>query len=236
MKLNNENKEKKIKEERTPVMILTIDIGNNKLELLNIYDINNPEQDIYNFCLKNKLDFNILKEIKEQIQILISQNIYKNIQQNQINSFSKEPSQISEINGNEKNKYQNFINNSDNLTETNFNTNQQNNIEDNINIFEMNDNNKNNIMAKSTNNNNLKKYYSKLSNYTTNTNNIKDTKKIIRHKIHKSKIEELDKEIQFFNNKNNNINLSSQIFNSFTPNNSSFLFHHHLIRVIIIKI
>ena len=224
MKLNNENKEKKIKEERTPVMILTIDIGNNKLELLNIYDINNPEQDIYNFCLKNKLDFNILKEIKEQIQILISQNIYKNIKQNQINSFSKEPSQISEINGNEKNKYQNFINNSDNLTETNFNTNQQNNIEDNINIFEMNDNNKNNIMAKSTNNNNLKKYYSKLSNYTTNTNNIKDTKKIIRHKIHKSKIEELDKEIQFFNNKNNNINinLSSQIFNSFTPNNSSF--------------
>ena len=102
----------------------------------------------------------------------------------------------------------------------------------------MNDNNKNNIMAKSTNNNNLKKYYSKLSNYTTNTNNIKDTRKIIRHKIHKSKIEELDKEIQFFNNKNNNINinLSSQIFNSFTPNNSSFLFHHHLIRVIIIQI
>ena len=66
MKLNNENKEKKIKEERTPVMILTIDIGNNKLELLNIYDINNPEQDIYNFCLKNKLDFNILKEINLQ--------------------------------------------------------------------------------------------------------------------------------------------------------------------------
>ena len=63
MKLNNKNKEKKIKEERTPVMILTIDIGNNKLELLNIYDINNPEQDIYNFCLKNKLDFNIPKEI-----------------------------------------------------------------------------------------------------------------------------------------------------------------------------
>ena len=66
MKLNNKNKEKIIKKERTPVMILTIDIGNNKLELLNIYDINNPEQDIYNFCLKNKLDFNILKEINLQ--------------------------------------------------------------------------------------------------------------------------------------------------------------------------
>ena len=221
MKLSDENKSKYIFEEKAPFMVLTIDVGSDKLELLNIYDINNPEQDIYNFCLKNNLDFSILKEIKEQIQILISQNIQQNNKQNQINSISKEGSQLTEINGYDYNiKYQNFINSSDNLTETNFNTNQQNNIED-INNLELFDGNKNNIMAKSTNNNKLKKYYCKLPNYTTNTNNIKDTKKIIRHKIHKSKIEEMDKEMQFFDNKNNN-NLSSQIFNNYTPSNSSF--------------
>jgi hypothetical protein len=220
MELKDEKNSKNIIEEKTPSMVLTIDIGNNNLDLLNIYDINNPEQDIYNFCLKNKLDFNILKEIKDQIQILITQNIQQNNRQNQTNSYSKEISQLNEVNGYDKNvKYQNFINSSDNLTETNFNTNQQNNVED-INNLEILDGN-NNMMPKSTNNNNLKKYYSKLSTYTTNTNNIKDTKKIIRHKIHKSKIEELDKEMQMFNNKNNN-NISSQIFNNYTQNNSSF--------------
>ena len=188
MKLNNENnnniKEKNIDcEEITPAMILTLDIGNKKLEKLNIYDIDNPEQDIYNFCLKNKLDFNILKEIKNQIQILISQNINRNILQNQINSFSKEASQLNEINNNDKNiKYQNFINNSDNLTETNFNTNQQNNFED-LNNYEIYENFNKNKPTKSKSNNNLKKYYNKVNNY--NANSIKDTKKIITHKIHK---------------------------------------------------
>ena len=220
MKLKDETNSKKNVEEKTPSMVLTIDIGNNKLDLLNIYDINNPEQDIYNFCLKNKLDFNILKEIKDQIQILITQNIQQNNRQNQANSYSKEISQLNEVNGYDKNiKYQNFINSSDNLAETNFNTDQQNNIED-INNLEILDGN-NNMLPKNTNNNNLKKYYSKLSTYTTNTNNIKDTRKIIRHKIHKSKIEELDKEMRMFNNKNNH-NISSQIFNNYTPNNSSF--------------
>ena len=219
MQINNENnkdnqEKNDIVEKLTPTMILTIDIGNKNLEKLNIYDIENPEQDIYNFCLKNKLDFNILKEIKNQIQILISQNIYKNIGQNQINNLSKNSSQLNELSNNDKNiKYQNFINNSDNLTETNFNTNQLNNIED-LNIFEMVDNNKYKIISKSNSNNNLKKYYNKISNY--NTNNIKDTKKIIRHKMHKSKIEELDKEIEIMN-KNDIINN-----NLYTNNSSSF--------------
>ena len=70
MKVNdesNDNKEKnEFEEESSPDMILTIDIGNNQLKKLNIYDIDNTEQDIYNFCLNNKLDFNILKEIKRQ--------------------------------------------------------------------------------------------------------------------------------------------------------------------------
>ena len=226
MKLNNEiindNKEINIdSEEITPAMVLTLDIGNKKLEKLNIYDIDNPEQDIYNFCLKNKLDFNILKEIKNQIQILISQNINPNFQQNQINSYSKDTSQLNEININDKNlKYQIFFNNSDNLTETNFNTNQQNNNVEELNNNEIHENNNKNKIIKSKSNNNLKKYYNKINNY--NTNNIKDTKKIIRHKIHKSKIEELDKEIELFNNNINNFSPPLYNNNNYTPNNSSF--------------
>ena len=217
--LNNDN-DINIKEKNNinvePTMILTIDIGNNQLEKLNIYDIDNIEQDIYNFCLKNKLDFNILKEIRNQIQILITNNMLQNTQQNSIKNTSNEISKINEINNIDKNLiFQNVINNSDNLTETNFNTNQQNNFED-LNNFEIFDNNKN---KKS----NLKKYYNKVNNY--DFNNIKDTKKLIRHKNHKSKIEEIDKELKLFynNNKDNNY-LSPQpaIFNDYTPSNSSF--------------
>ena len=217
--LNNDN-DINIKEKNNinvePTMILTIDIGNNQLEKLNIYDIDNIEQDIYNFCLKNKLDFNILKEIRNQIQILITNNMLQNTQQNSIKNTSNEISKINEINNIDKNLiFQNVINNSDNLTETNFNTNQQNNFED-LNNFEIFDNNKNK-------NSNLKQYYIKVNNY--DFNNIKDTKKLIRHKNHKSKIEEIDKELKLFynNNKDNNY-LSPQpaIFNDYTPSNSSF--------------
>ena len=125
MKVNdesNDNKEKnEFEDETSPDMILTIDIGNNQLKKLNIYDIDNTEQDIYNFCLKNKLDFKFLKEIKNQIQILIANRELQNTQQNKLTDASKELSQTN-------------IKSSDNLTETNFNTNHQNNNEDPNNI------------------------------------------------------------------------------------------------------
>ena len=220
MKLNNENtsdnKENNSNEEKGngPAMILTINVGNNQLRQLNIYDIDNTEKDVYDFCLKYKLDFNILKEIKNQIQILITNKLLENIKQNLMINSSKDESEINNISNNEKNiKYQNYINNSDNLTETNFITNQQNNIDDlnNLEIFD----NKN-----INNNSNLKKYYNKVNN--NNIANIKDNKKIIRHKIHKSKIEEIDKQIETVNY-NNNI-FSPPLFNNITPNNSSLFF------------
>ena len=145
MKLNNENtsdnKENNSNEEKGngPAMILTINVGNNQLRQLNIYDIDNTEKDVYDFCLKYKLDFNILKEIKNQIQILITNKLLENIKQNLMINSSKDESEINNISNNEKNiKYQNYINNSDNLTETNFITNQQNNIDDlnNLEIFD----------------------------------------------------------------------------------------------------
>jgi hypothetical protein len=141
----------------------------------------------------------------------------QNTQQNSIKNTSNEISKINEINNIDKNiKFQNVINNSDNLIETNFNTKQQNNLED-LNNFEIFDNSKNK-------NSNLKQYYIKVNNY--DINNIKDTKKVIRHKNHKSKIEEIDKELKLFynNNKDNNY-LSPQpaTFNEYTPSNSPFL-------------
>ena len=220
MKLNNEenndDKQNKsdTKEENTPTMILTIDIGNNQLKKLNIYNIYNTEQDIYNFCLKNQLDFTILKEIQKQIEILISNKLKQNSKQNQINNSSLK---TKDINNNEKNKLQNSSNISDNLAETNFNTNQPNFIE-NMNDLEILNNYNTKFICNNGNNSNLKKYYSKVNNnINNNLNNIKDNKKIIRHKIHESKIEELDRESELFNN-----NLFSPVINSYTPNNSFF--------------
>ena len=219
MNLNNEDNYSKYektdyKEERTPAMILTIDIGNNQLKNLNIYDINNTEQDIYNFCLKNQLDFIILKEIKKQVEILIASKLNQNVQQNKLHDSSSP--KRNEINHKEKNKYQNSFNNSENIAETNFNTNQPNCV-DNMNDLESFNNINKKLNGKIVNNN-LDKYYSKLNNINNNNiNNIKDNKKIIRHKIHKSKIEELDKESELFNN-----NIFSPVINNYTPNSSFF--------------
>ena len=210
MKVNdesNDNKEKnEFEEESSPDMILTIDIGNNQLKKLNIYDIDNTEQDIYNFCLNNKLDFNILKEIKRQIQILIANRQLQNSQLNKLTDASKELSQTN-------------LKSSDNLTETNFNTNHQNNNEDLNNIESFDRNSK-----KTTN---LEKYYNKLAkddvnNNTYNTNNkMQDNGKVIRNKIHKPKIKSMEQDIDYFNTNMNN-NITPSIFNTnYTPENSS---------------
>ena len=210
---NNDNKEKnEFDEEASPDMILTIDIGNNQLKQLNIYDIDNTEQDIYNFCLKNKLDFNILKEIKNQIQILIANRQFQNSQQNKLTDVSKELSQTNI-------KSQNIINSSDNLTETNFNTNHQNNNEEPNNIESFDRNSKKTY--------NLEKYYNKLNNGSTDNNtnnsnnNVQDNRKAIRHMIHKPKIKPIEQDLENFNNNLNN-NITPSIFNTnYTPENSS---------------
>ena len=58
------NKEQEIQ----PMMILTIDIGNGHVDKLQLFDLNNIEQETYDFCVKNKLDFNTMQEINTQIQ------------------------------------------------------------------------------------------------------------------------------------------------------------------------
>ena len=51
-----------------PMMILTIDIGNGQVDKLQLYDLNNIDKETYDFCVKNKLDFNTMQEINTQIQ------------------------------------------------------------------------------------------------------------------------------------------------------------------------
>ena len=61
---NGSNQEQEIQ----PMMILTIDIGNGHVDKLQLFDLNNIEQETYDFCVKNKLDFNTMQEINTQIQ------------------------------------------------------------------------------------------------------------------------------------------------------------------------
>lgn len=55
--------------------ILNIDIGNGKIEQLKIYNYHNPKKDVYDFCMKNNLDYNTMEEINKQL----NESIFKNI-------------------------------------------------------------------------------------------------------------------------------------------------------------
>ena len=52
----------------TSLMVLTIDIGNGTCDKLRIHNINDYQEEAYNFCAKNNLDFNTMKEINHQIE------------------------------------------------------------------------------------------------------------------------------------------------------------------------
>ena len=58
-----------------PVMVLTIDIGNGKIEQFKLYNFENPKKDIYEFCMKNNLDYNTMEEITNQLNELIAKKV-----------------------------------------------------------------------------------------------------------------------------------------------------------------
>ena len=61
------------------IMVLTIDIGNGTCDKLKIYNINNYQEESYDFCAKNNLDFNTMKEINHQIEkVLLDSGIFMN--------------------------------------------------------------------------------------------------------------------------------------------------------------
>ena len=75
----------------TSLMVLTIDIGNGLCDKLRIHNINDYQEEAYNFCAKNNLDFNTMKEINHQIEkVLVDSGVYLN----EINSKNSDIKQL----------------------------------------------------------------------------------------------------------------------------------------------
>ena len=64
-----------------PMMILTIDIGNGQVDKLQLFDLNNIDKQTYDFCVKNKLDFNTMQEINTQIQNVLKEKQFEEEQE-----------------------------------------------------------------------------------------------------------------------------------------------------------
>ena len=88
--------------EEVPKMILTIDVGNGKIEQLKIFNLINPEKDIYEFCMNNKLDYYTMEEITKQIHDVIdSKNKeieHSNQQIEENNKLEKNTNDINKMN------------------------------------------------------------------------------------------------------------------------------------------
>ena len=190
-----------LEQEIQPMMILTIDVGNGHVDKLQLYDLNNIEQETYDFCVKNKLDFNTMQEINTQIQNVLKnkqleeeqeiENVFQEIKEeddekiteNNINDIREQESIII-TNSNEMDTQKE--NNNDILSDHSKNV-----IEEKNNKIEKeNDDNINNI-----NSNNMKNINSNNSNNinSDNSNNIKN--------INRNNINNIDN-----NNNSNNMN------------------------------
>ena len=75
---NNDNK---------PFLQLTIDIGNGIIENFKLYNLDNPKKDIYEFCMKNNIDYNTMEEITKHIneEIDKKKDEEENLENNNIN-------------------------------------------------------------------------------------------------------------------------------------------------------
>ena len=69
-------------------MILTIDVGNNKIEQMKLYDLLNPHKDIYEFCMLHKLNYYNMEEITKQTLEVINEK-RRELAQNQMD-FSEQ--------------------------------------------------------------------------------------------------------------------------------------------------
>ena len=52
--IENDSEENEEEDSKGPVMILSIDVGNGKVEQLKLYSFESPKKDIYEFCTLNK--------------------------------------------------------------------------------------------------------------------------------------------------------------------------------------
>ena len=131
--LNNEQDDQ-------PMMILTIDIGNGHFDKLQLFDLNNIEQETYDFCVKNKLDFNTMQEINNQIE-----NVLKDKQFQEEQAMDNIFQEIKEEEENDERITDNNINEDNKTNEDNINDDisEEDNYEKNDNKLIVEDNNKN---------------------------------------------------------------------------------------------
>ena len=94
------------------IMVLTIDIGNGTCDKLRIYNINNYQEEAYDFCAKNNLDFNTMKEINHQIEkVLLDSGVLINENNNPNTSETKQIYIKKNQNNLKKNNYLNNFKN-----------------------------------------------------------------------------------------------------------------------------
>ena len=167
-----------------PMMILTIDIGNGHVDKLQLFDLNNIEQETYDFCVKNKLDFNTMQEINTQIQNVLKdkqieeeqeiENVFQEIKE-------EEDEKITENNVNEIREQESIILTNSNEMDTQKGNKNENKEKNNIII--KNENNKienDNMNSINSNGQNIKKYNNqsiRTNSTLSNGNEIKKIKK-----------------------------------------------------------
>ena len=130
-----------------PMMILTIDIGNGQVDKLQLYDLNNIDKETYDFCVKNKLDFNTMQEINTQIQNVLKEKQFEEEQEidNVFQEIKEEEDEkITENNTNE-NEIRDKEHESIIMTNNSIEQDTQKDCKENIEINDMNNEINNNI-------------------------------------------------------------------------------------------
>ena len=196
------NKEQEIQ----PMMILTIDIGNGHVDKLQLFDLNNIEQETYDFCVKNKLDFNTMQEINTQIQNVLKDKQLEEEQEidNEFQEIKEEEDEkITENNINEIREQESIIiTNSNEIDTQKGNKSDINKIKEynmNINKNEINKKENENMNSINSNGNtngiNIKKNNNQSIRTNSTISNGKENKKIKKtNKIKKRNIKENIKE------------------------------------------
>lgn len=72
----NKSENTKNTEETQEIIRLSVDLGNNELDHIHVFKNSQPEKLAYYFCIRNKLDYECLQHLIDQIKSSI--NIYKN--------------------------------------------------------------------------------------------------------------------------------------------------------------
>ncbi len=204
---------------KSPVMILSIDVGNGKVEELKLYSLESPKKDIYKFCTVNKLDYDTMDEIIKQVEELIrdrlnesnqNENEDKNEEEKKEEESNEETSKDEEEESNdEESKEEEEKKENDNNS---INKNEQNK---NSQIFNINDKYVNNKSYNHKTKNNLTKYNLKKQVKRNNKINNSSSVSLFQYQIN-------DKSnYSFYSNKNLKNSKGSKLTSLYSYNNNN---------------